>query len=129
MDLESFRNWLERYFAAWGSNEPDDVAALFAEDAEYWWGPFREPARGREAIVRAWVEGGVPPGLRSRFEPIAVADDRGVAHWGISFEGDGGGLVELDGILVCTFDGEGRCTLHREWYERRERGRSADPGG
>jgi hypothetical protein len=37
MDLESFRNWLERYFAAWGSNEPDDVAALFAEDAEYWW--------------------------------------------------------------------------------------------
>jgi hypothetical protein len=69
----------------------------------------------------------VPPGLRSRFEPIAVADDRGVAHWGISFEGDGGGLVELDGILVCTFDGEGRCTLHREWYERRERGRSADP--
>jgi hypothetical protein len=120
MDLDSFRSWLERYSDAWGSNEPDDVAALFAEDAEYWWGPFREPARGRDAIVRAWVEGGAPPGLRSRFEPIALAGDRGVAHWEVAFEGGGGGLIELDGILVCTFDGEGRCTLHQEWYERRE---------
>jgi hypothetical protein len=120
VDQASFRTWLERYFAAWASNDAGDVAALFADDAEYSWGPFRQPARGRDAIVRAWVEGGAPPGLRSRFEPIAVNGERGIAHWEVAFEAEGGGLVELDGILVCTFDGEGRCTLHREWYDRRE---------
>jgi ketosteroid isomerase-like protein len=120
MELDGFRGWLERYFAAWASNDADDVAALFAEDAEYSYGPFRPSARGREEIVRAWVEGGVPPGLRTSFEAIAVEGDRGVAHWTVAFAGDGETTIEVDGILVCTFDDDGRCTLHREWYDRRE---------
>ena len=120
MDLESFGAWLDRYFAAWASNDPDDVAGLFAEEAEYRYGPFREPVRGREAIVRAWVDGGVQPELRTRHEILAVSGDRGVAHWSVAFADGAGGTTELDGVLVCSFDAEGRCTLHREWYDRRE---------
>lgn len=120
MDLQTFTDWLERYFAAWASNDPDEVAALFAEDAEYSYGPFRVSAHGRDEIVRAWVDGGVPPGLRTRFEPLAVEGDRGVAHWNVTFARDESGTVEIDGILLCTFDAEGRCTLHREWFDRRE---------
>ena len=81
MDLDAFRGWLQRYFDAWASNDPVEVSALFAEDAMYSYGPFREETHGREAIVRAWVEGGVPTELRTDVEPIAVAGDRGVAHW------------------------------------------------
>jgi ketosteroid isomerase-like protein len=120
VDLEAFRGWLERYFAAWATNDPDDVTALFAEDAEYSWGPYREPARGRDDIVRWWTDGGAQPELRTSFEPIAVEGDRGVAHFTAAFRTPDGALAELDGILVCTFDEGGRCTLHREWYERRE---------
>jgi ketosteroid isomerase-like protein len=120
VELDGFRAWLERYFAAWASNDAGDVASLFAEDAEYWWSPFRDPARGRQAIVRAWVEGGVRPGLRTSFEPIAFGKDRGVAHWAVAFDNEVGGTTEIDGILVCDFDAEGRCTAHREWYDRRE---------
>ena len=120
MDPDTFRSWLDRYFAAWASNDPDEVAALFAEDAVYSWGPFRKSARGREAIVRAWVDGGVPHELRFDYEPIAVEGHRGVAHWNVSHRADDGGRVELDGVLVCDFDADGRCTLHREWYDRRE---------
>jgi hypothetical protein len=65
------------------------------------------------------VDGGAPPELRSRFEVLAVAGDRGVAHWSVSFDEDIG-TTELDGIVVCDFDADGRCTLHREWYDRRE---------
>jgi len=119
VDLETFRDWLERYFSAWESNDPAEVEALFARDAVYSWGPFRDDAVGRDAIVAAWVDGGAPPELRSRFEVLAVAGDRGVAHWSVSFDGDIG-TTELDGILVCDFDADGRCTLHREWYDRRE---------
>jgi SnoaL-like protein len=80
VDLRSFDGWLERYFSAWASNDPDAVSALFSDDAEYSWGPFREIARGRDAIVRAWVDGGAPAELRYRYEPIAVEGDVGVAH-------------------------------------------------
>jgi ketosteroid isomerase-like protein len=120
VDLESFRSWLDRYFAAWSSNDAGAVGALFAEDAEYSSGPFRESLLGREAIVRAWVDGGAQPGLRTRHEAIAVRDDRGVAHWSVAFANDAGGTTEIDGILVCTFDGTGRCTRHEEWFDRRE---------
>ena len=121
MDLDAFREWLLRYFEAWASNDPVQVSKLFAVDAVYSYGPFREETRGRDAIVRAWVEGGVPTELRTDVEPIAVSTgDRGVAHWRVSFRDEGGGVVELDGILVCDFDTAGRCVLHREWYDRLE---------
>ena len=108
MDADGFREWLERYFAAWASND--------AEDAVYSFGPFRDDeARGRETIVRRWVDGGTQAGLSTWFEPLALEGDRGVAHWRVSFE-EGEGRVELDGILVLDFDGRGRCTLYREWY-------------
>lgn len=120
MDLPGFRSWLERYFAAWASNDAEEVAGLFAQDAEYSWGPFRPSAHGRDEIVRAWVAGDAPEELRWHVEPIAVAGDRGIAHWTVAFRGVDGGTIEQDGILVCTFDAAGRCTLHREWYDRRE---------
>jgi ketosteroid isomerase-like protein len=121
VDVEAFSAWLDRYFAAWRSNDPGEVEALFAEDAVYSWGPFREPAHGRGAIVRAWVEGGVPPGIRFAYEALATAGDRGVAHFHVGHADERGGEVEMDGILVCDFDAEGRCTLHQEWYDRVER--------
>ena len=120
MDLDAFQGWLRRYFDAWASNDPVEVSSLFAVDAEYSYGPFREVTRGRDAIVRAWVEGGVPTELRTDVEPIAVSGDRGVAHWRVSFRDEAGGAVELDGILVCDFDAADRCVLHREWYDRLE---------
>ncbi len=120
VDLAAFRSWLDRYLEAWRSNDPAEVEALFAEDAVYSWGPFREPARGRDAIVKAWVEGGVPEELRLAHEAWAVAGERGMAHFTASFGNAEGAVVEIDGILVCDFDVDGRCTLHREWYARRE---------
>ena len=58
MDAEAFRGWLERYFAAWASNDPTEVEPLFAEDAVYVYGPFRDDdAHGRDEIVRRWIEG------------------------------------------------------------------------
>jgi hypothetical protein len=119
MDLGAFRGWLERYFAAWASNDADDVAALFAEDAVYSYGPFRDEAHGRGEIVRRWVDGGVQSGFGWSVEPLAVDGERGVANWRVSFDSDDG-RIELDGILVLDFDERGRCAVHREWYERRE---------
>ena len=76
MDLDAFRGWLQCYFDAWASNDPVEVSALFAEDAVYSYGPFREETHGRDAIVRSWVEGGVPTELRTDVEPIGRASCR-----------------------------------------------------
>jgi hypothetical protein len=121
MDADRFGDWLEGYAAAWRSNDAAEVEELFAEDAVYSYGPFRDDeAHGRDEIVRRWVDGGVQPGLELSVDPLAVDGDRGVARWRVGFDGDKG-RVELDGILVCDFDAEGRCVRHLEWSERRSK--------
>jgi SnoaL-like protein len=57
MDPAGFEDWLGRYFDAWVSNDPADVASLFTEDAIYRVGPFREPWVGRDQIVDRWTSG------------------------------------------------------------------------
>ena len=36
MDRGMLEAWLEGYIRAWGSNEPDEIGALFADDARYY---------------------------------------------------------------------------------------------
>ena len=52
MTDETVTNWMNGYLKAWESNEPDDVRALFADDAEYRYSPSDSaPLQGIEAIV------------------------------------------------------------------------------
>jgi uncharacterized protein (TIGR02246 family) len=120
MRREDVEAWLAAYFAAWRSNDPDAVAALFAPDATYHYGPFREPAHGRERIVANWIADGPPASLEHRAEVLAVQGDTGVAHWWVRQVARAADQpLEMDGILVLRFDPDGRCVEHREWYASR----------
>jgi ketosteroid isomerase-like protein len=120
MDRAPFEDWLRRYFEAWVTNDPGDVAALFAEDALYWVGPFREPWVGREQIVARWTAG-TQEDVRTAFDVVAVEGNTGVAHWNVSARiGDDGGRKEWDGVLVIEFGLDGRCREHREWFSQRD---------
>ncbi len=56
-----------------------------------------------------------------RLEPLAFAEDLGIAHWWASFlRIPSGKRVHLDGVLAATFDAEGKCRLFREWWHKRE---------
>jgi uncharacterized protein (TIGR02246 family) len=120
MDRAGFEDWLRRYFEAWVSNDPRDVAGLFAEDALYWVGPFREPWVGREQIVARWTSARQED-VRTAFDVVAVEGDIGVAHWNVSARTeDGERRQEWDGILTIAFNPDGRCREHREWFSQRD---------
>lgn len=51
------QRWLDGYIRAWQSKDPDDVRAIFTDDAEYWFRPDDpKPIRGVDAIVAMWAE-------------------------------------------------------------------------
>src|SRR5207244_12026983 len=52
---ETVQDWLDAYARAWETYDPEQIAALFSEGAEYRWHPADEPTVGRYEIVRAWV--------------------------------------------------------------------------
>ena len=73
--------WVKRYVAAWDSNNADDIGALFTDDAEYFTAPFRPSWRGRNGIVKGWLERMDEPGDHEfRHEVTAVADDLGIVR-------------------------------------------------
>src|SRR5690242_5071159 len=58
-EAEQIQRWLDAYTHAWLTYEPDEISALFTDDAEYRWHPWDEGdnvARGRAQIVAAWLE-------------------------------------------------------------------------
>jgi ketosteroid isomerase-like protein len=108
------------YRAAWISNVPSEVAALFAEDAVYSVSPFTEPWIGRDEIVRRWVAG-IQQDVEMTYDVLAADGDRAIIHWHVFTRNVGDPVrVEYDGVLVVRFAPDGRCSEHREWYFRRE---------
>jgi ketosteroid isomerase-like protein len=113
--LAHANDWAARYFDAWKSNDRAMVESLFTEDAVYYYGPFREPARGRDEIVRRWIENGAQRNVSTAYEVIAASGDTAVIHWTVSFDTDQG-MTSMDGVIIGKFDDRGACREHREWY-------------
>jgi ketosteroid isomerase-like protein len=118
VDTQAVAAWLDGYSQAWGTYDPDQIGALFSEDAVYYYDPFSEPVRGRAAIVADWLKDRDEAGTyEGRYRPVLVAGDEAVAR-GYSRYIDTNGSVrdEYDNLFLLRFDADGRCAEYREWY-------------
>jgi ketosteroid isomerase-like protein len=122
-DAASFDRWLERYEEAWRSNEAERIAELFADDAVHRWHPWDEGddvARGRDAIVRAWLEAPDDPGSwEFTAERLAVEGDLGVARCVTTYADTGEGARVYDNIFLVRLDESGRCFDFVEYFMQR----------
>jgi ketosteroid isomerase-like protein len=121
LDLQQLAVWMDRYVAAWASNDRQRIADLFAPDALYYAHPYDEPLHGGEAIADAWLENPDPEGTwAADYQPLLVAGDVGVATGTSTYFREKSGEVEhvFYNIFVLTFDDAGRCAAYREWYMR-----------
>lgn len=115
-DVDALGRWLDRYAAAWKSNDPDQIGALFTDDAVYRWHPYDEGddvAHGREAIVEGWLaEPDEPDSWELTYEPIAATGDLGVARC-VTTYADG---TRYHNIFLVRLDDEGRCSDFVEYF-------------
>src|SRR5438309_5567478 len=79
MEIEAVDRWMEAYKAAWISNVPTEVAALFTEDAVYAVSPFAESWTGRDEIVRRWVAG-IRQDVDMMYEVLSDQGDNRIIH-------------------------------------------------
>ncbi|MEA2647151.1 MAG: hypothetical protein QOE92_2234 [Chloroflexota bacterium] len=107
--------WVARYVAAWDSNDRDEIAALFTDDAEYLTTPFREPWRGAAAIVDGWLERRDEPGDHAfRHEVVGIDGDLGFVQGWTDYPGqDPPAYVNL---WVIRLTGDGRASSFTEWW-------------
>lgn len=119
VDYRSVQEWLNNYVRAWESYDPAAIGALFSEDAVYRYGPYHDGLRGRDAIVKDWLDNRDSPGTyKADYHPIAVDGDTAVAQGrSYYYESDKTTLRrEFDNIFVLKFDRHGRCTEFCEWF-------------
>jgi SnoaL-like domain len=118
MEVPELESWIDAYVLAWATNDARAIGDLFAENARYYTHPFREPWKGREEIVRKWLEHPDPPGSwKASYSPLAVSDNTGVIRGTTQyFKGDGSLETEFANIYVIDFDDEGRATEFTEWF-------------
>jgi hypothetical protein len=121
VDTDAVAAWLDSYSQAWGTYDPEQIGALFSTDAVYFYDPFTEPVRGRDAIVADWLEDRDEAGTyEGGYRPVLVAGDEAVAR-GYSRYLNANGTVdrEYDNLFLLRFDADGRCAEYREWYMRK----------
>jgi uncharacterized protein (TIGR02246 family) len=106
--------WIDGYVRAWSSNDPDDIGALFTEDAAYYTEPYGQPWRGREEIVRQWLDRRDEPGQTEfRWHPIAVTPEVAVVQGETVYHDEG---RTYSNLWVIRLDPDGRCTEFTEWW-------------
>ncbi len=127
MQKPAIQNWLDRYGQAWVDGDPDQITALFDENASYGETPFDHSMVGLRAIRQYWQEGAADSQRDVVFssELWAVDGTVAIAGWQAEFVRKVcGPRVELDGVFRVTFatgiSGAILCTSLEEWWHRRE---------
>jgi ketosteroid isomerase-like protein len=132
MNRPTVEAWLDRYVEAWKNYDRAAIADLFSADAVYRFHPYDDGAdvvRGRDAIVRSWMEpdgdqsGRDEPGTYdAHYEPYAVDGDRVVAvGWSNYWTDESRSNLErvYDNIFLMRFDTDGRCAEFTELFMKR----------
>jgi ketosteroid isomerase-like protein len=110
--MSAVADWVERYRRAWDSNDPEDIRALFTEDAVYLTEPYAEPWRGHDEIVAGWLDHKDEPGdWKFKWEPLAESGDVSM----LTGTTDYGDRV-YSNLWVIRLDADGRAREFTEWY-------------
>lgn len=114
-DDETLRRWMEGYLRAWASNDPDDIRALFTEDARYFPEPHLDPWEGHEAIVQGWLDHKDEPGdYTFGWEQLALAGDLAFVEGWTDYTDEKTG--DYRNLWVIRFANDGRASEFTEWW-------------
>jgi ketosteroid isomerase-like protein len=116
VDREGAVAWVERYLQAWRSNDPDEIRALFTDDARYYTAPEREPWVGPDGIVTGWLDRKDEPGdwWTFRYEVLGVDGDLAfVRGWTRYQKDEPPGYTNL---WVIRLSEDGRASEFIEWW-------------
>lgn len=117
------QHWAATWRGAWPDRDAERVVALYAEDAVHSSAPFRDPYRGRTAILQYFLEAFASETEPARVwfgEPlIAGPDDAPVAvgeWWAQTVDTDG--PATLAGCSFLLFDPEGLLVRQCDYWHQ-----------
>jgi uncharacterized protein (TIGR02246 family) len=114
MKREDIERWVELYEEIWREPGTGRVAELFAPDAVYLQGPYREPVIGLEAIAAMWDDER-PEGehFDMTSEAVAVDGDTAVVRAEVTYSAPR--EQQWRDLWIVVLDDDGLATHFEEW--------------
>jgi ketosteroid isomerase-like protein len=114
MQRDQVETWVDRYERAWRTPGTDALAELFAEEASYSQGPYRESLHGLRAIGEMWEaeRDGSDEVFTMESAVVAVDGDTAVVRIEVRY---GDPVQEYRDLWIMQFDANGRCRRFEEW--------------
>jgi uncharacterized protein (TIGR02246 family) len=110
--------WVQAYEGAWASNDPEEIGALFTDDARYYTAPEREPWTGRDTIVREWLGRKDEPGEYTfRSEVLGIDGDLAFVRGWTTYTKEG---QDYSNLWVIRLADDGRASEFIEWWMEQE---------
>lgn len=114
VDEALVKDWMERYIQAWNSNDPEHIGALFTREAAYYTEPYSQAYKGREAIVKGWIDGKDEPGTWSfDYKVLGVSGKKGFVQGRTDYFSP---PRLYHNLWVITLNEEGVCEEFTEWF-------------
>jgi len=113
--------WIDGWTRGWQEADPEQIAALYADDAVFRSHPFREPeASARDYVVRAFAEEQL---VECRYgEPVVDSERATVEYWAILATPRG--EETLAGVALIRFGSDGLVVEQRDYWSMQS-GRTA----
>jgi ketosteroid isomerase-like protein len=112
---ENAKKWVERYVRAWTTNAPDDIRAVFTDDAVYKGRPDDpEPVIGLDAIVADWVDNPETGPWSFEFEVLGVDGDLAFIQGRTDYPEDDHPVYF--NLWVVKLADDGRASEFTEWF-------------
>ena len=106
--------WVDAYVRAWNSNDPEEIGALFTDDALYFTEPYATPWRGRAEIVEGWVAQKDEPGDTTfDWRPLVESSDVSILVGTTVYREP---PRTYSNLWVVRLDPDGRCREFTEWW-------------
>ena len=120
IDTADIDRWLERYQAAWHTDDRQEIAALFTDDVRYLTAPYRPALEGIDAVVDFWLEQ-QESSIPWTFDPDVIAREgdlyvvRAVTRYPEGTQG-AQGPEEFHNLWLVTLAGDGRAREFIEYW-------------
>jgi ketosteroid isomerase-like protein len=112
--VSALADWMGAYEGAWASNDPDEIGALFSDDALYFTEPFREPWRGRQEIVEKWLDRkDEPGGWTFEWQPLVDTPELAIITGTTTYRDP---PLVYSNLWVLRLADDGRCREFTEWW-------------
>ena len=112
--MNALADWMAAYERAWASNDPEEIGALFSDDALYFPTPFREPWRGRQEIVDGWLgRKDEPGGWAFEWQPLLDTAELAIVTGTTAYREP---ELTYSNLWVLRLDEDGRCREFTEWW-------------